>query len=557
MKFFIKTSLLFLFLAFFALFPRTNSSLVHAESYEEMSNKFQATCKKLVQEFQGNNQSGGTFCDIRGIRQPSPRRYSDIKVQINSIEFELFDSNEKAKKRLESMDEFSTAPSSDKTRTIRNSKIPGGFIFVVKDRLEQLDNEFVAGSVVFGQQKGSCALKVYSGTYPDLIDQYHVFSVSVEGGKVYYDNKHTGFYHDREEELRTLVQSVANKVWDTSAGLCGNQKSKDTVATQNYDSKDFAKSELDQRPKASDFTKISLNEFTKVYPVSTISATPSPKITSAASESAKPGDVFIGKVTGEGKVVIELPDGQQVSLKDNKTVIDNSDYIISNLYSNLLWNIYADRSQFIVDIDHIKVIKQTWCTLKSAWYFDTRGLVKIQGRWDQEKNRCFQVIVIDGFIRVLADDESLLTTTPGEVTIMPNKADFLVGYNSSTKQSAIEIYDGSLTIQNKTGQSKTISSSYGSEIKRIDVDQNGEMIEKIAIPQSQWEAFLASQQKETESEPSGNVLPIIAIAILSMGGTVFFLHRKGKLMPLYKSLSQKISGIKKKIKKDRQEEKTT
>lgn len=539
-----------LFTAFLLINPKS----ANAVSLDDLSKKMEQTCKALIKEFQAVNKSGGTFCDIREINQPPPKRYGDIKVQIDSIELEVFESAERARKRLESMDEFSTAPYSDKTRTIRNTKLPQGFIFVTKDRLKQLEGEYGIASVILGQQNGSCALKIYSGAYADLIDKYHVFSIN-DDGAVYYDNKHPGFYHDREEELRRLVQSARDKVWNISPGLCGAQKSNKIA----QDNKEYVKSELDKRPKVSDFTKVSISEFTKVYPVSTISATPTPvTLPKVSSESAKIIDnIFIGKIGEEGKIDITLPNGQTVSLEDNKAGIDPSDYF-SDFYSYLHWDMSLEWARMLFEMSQLTdplLVKQDACLFRTLWYIEGIGKVSVQAKWDKERKRCLRIFLVDGFMRVFSDEGNLPVTTPNGMTVIPSKSDFLVGFNSSSQRLVIEAYDGSLVVENKKGQSKTIISSYGLEIKRIEIDSDGAMIEKIAIPKSEWEAFLASNQKKEKEVNAGNNSTLVpVILILGVGGLIFFLYRKGKLLPFYKTLGQKVSAITKNISKTGREE---
>lgn len=523
---------------FLFIYPKS----ANAVSLDDLSKKMEQTCKALIKEFQAINKSGGTFCDIREIKQPPSKRYEDIKVQIDSIELEVFESNERAKKRLESMDEFSIAPYSDKTRTTRNTKLPQGFIFVTKDRLKQLEGEYGIASVILGQQNGLCALKIYSGSYADLIDKYHVFSVNNDG-VVYYDNKHPGFYHDREEELRRLAQSAADKVWNISTGLCGAQKSNERA----QDNKEYVKSELDKRPKVDDFTKVTINEFTKVYPVSTISATPSPKkapkVSTASTKTM--GDIFIGKIGDEGKIDVELPDKQTASLRGNKTGIDTWEYFL-DFYQHLNWDISIEWARMLFEMSQLtdtSLVKQDACLFRTLWYIEGIGKVSVQAKWDKEKKRCLRIFVTDGFIRVLSDEGNLPLIIPNGLTVMPNKADFLVGFNSSSQTSVIEVYDGSLVVKNKTGSSKTIASAYDSEIKRLEIDMNGTITEKIAIPKSEWEEFLTKRQEKSEGSVRENTSSLFVIMlVLIIGGITILLYRAGKLLPVYKKTKEKIIG---------------
>lgn len=538
-----KTTLfLLLFTLLSVFFLNNNLKPANAVSYEDLSKKMQQACKTLIKEFQATDRGvGGTHCFFTDVRFPAPRKYEDITNVVQSIDLEVYQQGEnRAKKDVELMDESREDTLSEEDRIIKTTKIPGGFVQVIKDKLKQFDNDWWVGDMTFVQQKGACRLWIVSRSTSPEIEKYHTFSVDKIKGEVYYDNKHPGFRHDREEELLFTTKQVVNTIWQISKDACGVKG--DTSSPE--DKQEYTRSELDQRPQASDFTKVSIKEFTKVYPVSTISATPSPKITPKVfPESTETiGDIFVGKIDGEGKIDIELPNGQTITLKDNKTWVDPYDVAFN---ANPHYGLLIERPQFLfISLEPLKKDPRIlYCSLSS--YLKSFGdISKISIKVDKA-NWCYEVTLVDGMIRVLTEDNEQIYSLPNGTTITAQKGDFLVGYNSFSEESVIEIYDGSLTVKNKAGQSKTISSSYGTQIKRIEADQNGEMTEKIAIPKSQWEAFLTSQQRETESEISGNVSPfLVVIVILGMGGVIFFLYRKkrlpGKLIKLINSLSQRI-----------------
>ena len=74
-----------------------------------------------------------------------------------------------------------------------------------------------------------------------------------------------------------------------------------------------------------------------------------------------------------------------------------------------------------------------------------------------------------------------------------------------------------------------MSSSYGSPIKRIEVASDGAMVEKIAIPQSEWPAFVAAHQKSR----SGVWLYVFGIAILGAAAYLAY-HKKDEIMKIIK-----------------------
>ncbi|MDO8561453.1 MAG: FecR domain-containing protein [bacterium] len=117
--------------------------------------------------------------------------------------------------------------------------------------------------------------------------------------------------------------------------------------------------------------------------------------------------------------------------------------------------------------------------------------------------------------------------------------DFAVSYNKESSIAIWEIYDHSIEVTSHiTGETKTISSSYGQPIKRIEVAKNGAMTEQIAIPKDEWQARQASQT-EPQSQPEenrSNGLPWVFI-FLALGGIGFMLHKTGKLQPMLQRVS--------------------
>ena len=418
---------------------------------------------------------------------------------------------------------------------------------------------------------GQVSLKGYDNNYVD----YH--EVDKHGRSVeYWDiiNTHPNFDHgkqyliDQSTELAKVFSKNIN-------GKCSKTpQNKNTQQTQNpnpvgdqslpedqqpQDISKYTQALLVETPRESDLEKVQPSDFKIVYPESTSSATPKP-----ATESANlTGTTFIGKVGGEGELILQLPDGKEIKLTDDKSAFEGE-----QPYSR--WRdkigtgqryVTPKRNIYIKEIDcHILLEQERRdqeglqrlgaIRYASDWGVDDTIIVKPTGDCSYTNE--------GGPVRVLVEQGKVAFKTPGGTAVSAENADFGIGYNAKSAISIVEVYNGSITVTGSTGNPKTISTVYGSEIKQIEIDKDGVMSEKISIPQSQWEAFLASQQKETESKTAGNALPVLVIVIvLVMGGTVFFLYRKGKLTPLYKTFGQKVSGINKKIKKGNQEEKTT
>lgn len=305
-------------------------------------------------------------------------------------------------------------------------------------------------------------------------------------------------------------------------------------------------------PKESDFQKIPKTDFKKVYPVGTAFATPKP-----STESANiTGSMFIGKVGGEGELILQLPDGREVKLTDDKSAFEGEQpYLkwrdISGTGRN---NVTPKKNIYIEEVDcHILLEQER----RNQEDLKRLGAIRYSSDWGVDETIIIKptgdctYLNEGGPVRVLAKTGKATFKTPGGTTVSANNADFGIGYNAKSAISIVEVYNGSITITNQTGNSKTISAIYGSEIKQIEIDNNGVMTETIAIPLSQWQAFLASKQEKKDEAPK-NTLPIVpAVAVLGLGGVIFFLYRTGKLLPLYQISSQKIAEILQKIRKEK------
>ncbi|OGZ06816.1 MAG: hypothetical protein A3C13_00715 [Candidatus Lloydbacteria bacterium RIFCSPHIGHO2_02_FULL_50_11] len=124
----------------------------------------------------------------------------------------------------------------------------------------------------------------------------------------------------------------------------------------------------------------------------------------------------------------------------------------------------------------------------------------------------------------------LRPATPNS-TASPAGTDFGVSYDKGTDTTIWEIYDGGLEITStKTGEVKTIFSSYGSPIKRIKVANDGLMVETTAIPRSEWGAFVA------KTKNGGSPVAWQWIAALLIIGSIGYLtyRKKDMLIKIFK-----------------------
>lgn len=293
---------------------------------------------------------------------------------------------------------------------------------------------------------------------------------------------------------------------------------------------------VDKPPKASDFPEIPRSDFIKVYPVATISPVPRSATSSANSKDT----IFVGKVGGEGKVVIGLPNGGTTVLKDDKSAYEGG-------MSSLSWR-FGDTFAPPPERPYVKIVERD-CHLEAAYINRNRNEPTIERDryaeiWDAQTTTYKTVgdctyLNEAAPVRVLVNQGNAIFKTLGGVAVSANKADFGIGYNAKSALSIVEVYNGSVEVSNNSGQIKKVSTVYGSRIKRVEIDRDGTMIEKIGVPQSEWGAFLASSQKKEKEVNAESNLPIVSVVlVLVMGGLTLFIYRIGKLKPLYEKFKK-------------------
>lgn len=115
--------------------------------------------------------------------------------------------------------------------------------------------------------------------------------------------------------------------------------------------------------------------------------------------------------------------------------------------------------------------------------------------------------------------------------------DWAVSYDKKSGASIYEIYDHSVKVTNSLGETKTVSSSYGSKILRIEVGREGTMTEKTAIPKSEWEEFFDGQQKSGKPK---NTWFVLILGIFIIGGIGYSIYRwKTQLLLLWQRIISK------------------
>lgn len=425
--------------------------------------------------------------------------------------------------------------------------------------LSQIGKAFFTGTVDRNTFNGKVFLT--AGDCPNLESLEAAIGTVSEDKIILTTNKAFSYYAEACEKLEertdsvSLIRVLATLTPTPTPTAVPTISSQPTVSSQTggnfqtrIDIPGYTQALVDKPPKASDFQNIPQSDFTTVYPTGKTLATQK-----LSTESANTTDsIFIGKV-GKGEVVVESPNGEKITLTDDMSGID---FFNKRFGATLPGPEMGNPTQLTIrEVDcHIIASRNDSGNCDSSGRCRYPDIWDAQTRIDKTVGDC-TYLNEGGPVRVLAEQGQVTLKTPGGVTVTASKADFGIAYDAKSTTSIVEVYNGSVTVTNKAGQAKKLSTVYGSQIERIEVNKNGEMTEKIAIPQSQWEAFLASQQKEAEKETSVNASPVlIAIIVLGVGGIVFFLYRKGKLMPLYKTLGQKVSGMTKKTSKNNKQQ---
>lgn len=413
-----------------------------------------------------------------------------------------------------------------KTNLAELIEIPNGSIVMMKFR-SQINPEIIytSGAALF-QDKDQCSLEIHT------MESWNV--------KEPPSDRDPFWKIDRNNQTgqTKFIRSVADDILNNP--ICTEKTSQVALKNTKPAQSNFTQALVENPPKESDFQKIPKSNFKKVNPVGTASATTKP-----ATESANiTGSIFIGKVGQEEKILVDLPNGTTATLADDQTAFEGeiSGWKLLKGGNKPLSPRPLQVSIYAKDC-HSEILEADPTRRANDWSGNNL-ITKIVGDCTYSN---------DGDpLRVFVDTGQVNFKTSSGVEISAQDSDFGVSFETTSGQSIVEIYNGSITITNKAGQSKTISTIYGSQINRIEVDKNGVMNEKIAIPQSQWEKFLASNQKDEKETDAGSNLPIVpAIVVLTAGGVIFFLYRTGKLLPLYKTSGQKITELLKKTSKEK------
>lgn len=123
-----------------------------------------------------------------------------------------------------------------------------------------------------------------------------------------------------------------------------------------------------------------------------------------------------------------------------------------------------------------------------------------------------------------------------EVKLTWDGTDFVVSYDPEMSRIIVEIYDG--TIKAVVGDKKyALSSNYGGEIKRIEIDGEGGVVGRIALPGRNWRerekketSVVVMTEKREGSNSKWLIVPVILIG-LAVTGVVWHKNKYHTWLP--------------------------
>lgn len=211
-------------------------------------------------------------------------------------------------------------------------------------------------------------------------------------------------------------------------------------------------------------------------------------------------DILVDFDSGDGDLTLQLPDGsakqqkmfEKITVPVGTRLTTEKGYNFINLAGN-----GPTMSLFMGPRTEIEIIED-----KPGFYH--------------------KVKVWKGTVRFKAEEAFQVVPAGADIDIIVGGTDLGIAYDKNKGQVIVEIYDGSVDVASKK-EKKTISSTYGQKIKRIEIKNNGPMVEKTAIPKNQRGAKLP-------------VWVYLGGAIILVTGIAFFLKRKRRDGKIFKNL---------------------
>lgn len=476
------------------------------EAYDQVMEQGREDCQKIADQIGEKNPSVvgsgiGTddffaTCDWDHFgywRGYTSQMIEDVKITTNAIHFNRYNSAEAAQKDLQSIIQSYSADITNPAETaliFTTKKTSDGFVFVSKTDWVALTGDSKAAkdtsdtSAIVGIIRGSCLMRVSSDTMrePEVAKNYHYIDP-----KTYkYVDRHPDFNHDREVELLLLARAKAEEILGVLD--CGEGTPSTT-------------------PPGEDLPEVEA----LVEKTPTNEDLPMPSKTEEDPENW--GEAIVTRMTGGADM--QLADGSWQTVEVG-TKIPFGAKLFSSYASEVTLEFPNHLVIVVLALSELDIDNPTDYVRKAPRLKLGTGDVRFK--------------VNQGDFRT-----DMRVDTPNS-TASPTGTDFRVSYDKETGRTIWEIYDHSITVtSNSTGETKTISSSYGSPIRRIEVSKDGVMTEQIAIPKDEWQARQGVDTQNQPQESKGNGLFWVFLLIL-LGGGVFILHKTGKLQPIFEKV---------------------
>lgn len=147
-----------------------------------------------------------------------------------------------------------------------------------------------------------------------------------------------------------------------------------------------------------------------------------------------------------------------------------------------------------------------------------------------------------------ANYQGVIQTRTPSATARVKGTKFYTSYNQKQRYSTIGVYEGQVEVQ---------SLITGEKIELSSVNDNRQDLAFVPLQQPKEEnREQAYVKQENQKQKSSTKIFVPVVVILGLMATALILYKKGKLLALYKTLGQKVSGITKKINKKTEEKKT-
>lgn len=470
------------------------------DAFIKVYDQAEKDCEKIAERFgksvPGSLAIGGRGIDTYsvgcGFKSEGSLQVEDILIVIDSFGLSRYSTPEAARNSVRNsvkvypLEHKTNTANSDIVATMKESS--DGSVYLLKSYLVSVWPEFrKTHTAKVTIVRGSCVVSVTS--YSSLNDPvgYHVSDPQTRDKLL---NKHPEFNHDREADMLVLARKKAEEVFGVLD--CGD--SAPVQPATNVPVETILVPPLENLPEVEALVEKTPTENDLQLPPD---EKPSPSIRVAELD---------------GLAEFQLPNGTWIPVEGGDTL--PSEGTLQTQYGSTAKLYFSNN--IIIFVGPLSEFNVKEFNLDPKSYRTRLDLGAGEVRFK----------VLEG------DFETDMQVSPPNSTASPAGTDFAVSHDKNTGLTIYEIYDGSLLITSTlTEKQKTIFSSYGEPIRRIEIAKGGAMTEQIAISKDEWQARQTKQQ-----EKSNNGARWLTLVLVLAGG-VFILHKTGKLQPILQKVS--------------------